>query len=308
MSYKTHVPRVLSLATAILFSHLATADNDNSISKNYHITKPENSGVNESIKLIEASALALSHRRKSLWTVSDDNEDIVFKMKLNGDAKNSESFKIINFPSGYEKDLEGVALSADGTFMYVAQEPDLAILKINVTTESDNATLIETVKLSDMAGYNEKIANIYGSIGNKKGLEGITVHTGTNEIFTLIEQVSHNSTKGPLLVKISSDLRTIIAVKFLNIDAGFVAEDGSTGIDGSGIDFDRTDASKNKFYIVSDEGERVFHYDWDDNTARSVHELGFQSGEGVVYDPDTKTLYIATDSKDNSKLHYYEKN
>ena len=42
---------------------------------------------------------------------------------------------------------------------------------------------------------------------------------------------------------------------------GFVGADRDREIDGSGIDYDRT--AKNRFSIVSKEGRRLFHYDWD---------------------------------------------
>jgi uncharacterized protein YjiK len=300
--------RLLCIAAIFLCSHLAIAKDGKNINKNYHITQPKNQNIDIDTRLSEASGLALSHSNESLWTVSDNKENLIFKMTLQGDAKDYESFEVVNFP--YDRpDLEGIALSADGDFMYLAQERDFAILKINFTAGSDNAVLVDHKKLSDMAGYQHKIDNIYNGIKKSKGLEGITVHTGTNEIFVLIEQVTKNSTKGPLLVKISNNLQTIIDVNFLNEDTGFVSEDGNANIDGSGIDYDRTDTSKNRFYIVSDKGERVFHYDWDSNHATPAQELGFENGEGVVYDPATERLYVVTDGGDDedSRLYSYQK-
>jgi uncharacterized protein YjiK len=280
------------------------AGDGNNISKNYHITKPYGQNIDINVQLTEASGLALSGARKSLWTVSDNKKDLVFKMTLKGKPKDSESFEVVNFPY-HRPDLEGVCLSDDGQYIYLVQERELAIIKILVTPESINAALLPpAVELSTMKNYSTKVQP-YLSEDKNSGLEGITFHSGTKDIFVLIEKVEISGKKGPLLVQVNNDLDTIIETKFLNGDNGFVGVDGDRKIDGSGIDFDRT--SKNRFYIVSDEGQRLFLYDWETNTAIPEIDLNYPHAEGVAYDPAKNKLYIVTDGgkKKNSKLYTY---
>ena len=294
---------LLSFTTIFIYNN-AIADNGESIKKKYHITNPVDQDVDVNVDLSEASALALSHKYKSLWTVSDNKENLVFKMTLDGGAKGPESFEIVNFP--YDRpDLEGVCLSGDGQYMYLVQERELAIIKVLITKESTHAEMVDNVLLSSMENYSLVAPYIGGD--DNAGLEGITFHTGTNDIYVLVEKVQMDNKKGPLLIRINNALTKILEVKFLNGDIGFVGVDGDTTIDGSGIDFDRTDTSKNRFYIVSDEGQRIFYYDWDKNTAKSIKNLNYSHGEGIAYDQDSKLLYVVTDggNSDDSKLYIY---
>ncbi len=275
------------------------------INKNYHITKPQGHNIDIDVQLTEASGLALAHAGKSLWTVSDNKKDLVFKMTLQGKSKDSESFKIVNYPY-IRPDLEGICLSDDGQYMYLVQERELAIIKIMVTEKSINAARNPlSVKLSSMKNYSTKVQPYLGENENS-GLEGITFHTGSKDIYALIEKVEKGGKKGPLLVQIDNTLTTIIESKFLNGDTGFVSVDGDKKIDGSGIDFDRT--SENRFYIVSDEGQRLFLYDWQSNRATPEIDLNYRHAEGVAYDPAGKMFYIVTDGgKKKSKLYTYPK-
>ena len=294
-------------AISFIFSQNVLAANGESIKKDYHITKPVDQGVNVDIQLTETSALALSHKYKSLWTVSDNKEKLVFNMTLDGKAKDLESFKIVNFP--YERpDLEGACLSGDGRYMYLVQERELAIIKVLLTNESNHARMVDNVLLSSMENYVTKVKPYLGDNSNT-GLEGIAFHTGTNDIYALVEQVEVDDKKGPLLIRINNALTQILEVRFLNGDTGFVGADGNKKIDGSGIDFDRTDTSKNRFYIISDEGQRIFYYDWDKNIAKPVKDLQYRHGEGIAYDEDNQVFYVVTDGgkSDDSKLYIYEK-
>lgn len=302
MKFKYNITIILNI---LFYQSIAWSADGTDIDNNYHITKPENQGVDVRVTLTEASALTLSNARKSLWTVSDSQENYVFKMELDGDAKSSESFEIINYPYDFP-DLEGVTLSGDGQYMYLVQERDLAIIKVLVTPESDNAQLVSNVQLSSMANYSTKVEPYIGDDDNK-GLEGIAYHTGTNDIFVMVEKVEQGSLKGPLIIRVNNAMNTIIDSKFLNGTTGFIGADGDTTIDGSGIDFYRGSPDQNRFYIVSDEGESLFAYDWNTNTAKNIKDLGYPHGEGVAFDHLSGNLYIVTDEGNNdpSQIYYY---
>lgn len=301
----------LLLCTALtLFDiHNSNADSGKNISKLYRITQPDGQNINFKTKLTEASALALSHNNKSLWTVSDNNKKLVFKMTLQGDSKETESFAIVNNPYA-RADLEGICLSGNGHYMYLAQERELAIIKVKLFPTMSNAEMTENKPLSLMENYSTKVQPYLGNHRNDNtGLEGITFHTGTDHIYVLIEKVQQDQSKGPLIIKINNEMTSIIESKFLSSESGFVGADGEMNIDGSGIDFDQTDPSKNHFHIVSDKGRRLFYYDWDQNKATPVRDLNYDNAEGVAYDPTTKKIYIVTDGghKADSKLYTYTK-
>ena len=308
MKKLTKYTHLLSCIVALTLLNNSIAANGESVKKNYHITKPEGENVNINVQLAEASGLALSHNRKSLWTVSDDKKDLVFKMTLQAKSKDSESFKIVNYPYKRRPDLEGVCLSKDGQYMYLVQERELAIIKVEVTPASTKARMLANKPLSSMENYSTKVQPYLGENPNS-GLEGITFHTGTGHIYVLVESVKKDSRKGPLLIEIDEELTSIVESKFISSDAGFIGFDGDTTIDGSGIDYDRTDTSKNHFYIVSDEGQRIFHYDWDKNKVTPERNLEYKNSEGITYDPTTKMLYIVTDggNENDSKLYAYVK-
>jgi uncharacterized protein YjiK len=156
-----------------------------------------------------------------------------------------------------------------------------------------------------MENYSAKVLP-YLRENDNSGLEGITFHRGTKDIFVLIEKVEKGGQKGPLVIQINNNLDAIIEAKFLSGDSGFVGINNDTMIDGSGIDFDRT--SENSFYIVSDEGRRLFHYDWKKNRATPKIDLHYAHAEGVAYDADKKKFYIVTDGGNNadSRLYTYE--
>lgn len=294
----------VNIITVSALTNSFAADGTN-ISKKYHITKPAGQNVDISDRLTEASGLALSHAGKSLWTVSDSKKNLVFKMKLNGKPKNSESFTIVNYPFN-RPDIEGVCLSDDSEYMYLVQERELAIIKINVTSGATGAAMVlPPAQLSSMKNYSTKMLP-YLKKNDNTGLEGITFHGGTKDIFVLIEKVEKDGKKGPLVIQVNNDLNTIIEAKFLSGERGFVGINNDTKIDGSGIAFDRT--SENSFYIVSDEGRRLFHYDWKNNTAIPKINLPYAHAEGVAYDADKKKFYIVTDGGKNadSRLYTYE--
>jgi uncharacterized protein YjiK len=299
---------LLSCIVTLSAANNSIASNGQSVKKNYHITKPEGGNVDVKVQLTEASGLALSHNRKSLWTVSDDRKDLVFKMTLQGKSKDTESFKIVNYPYQRRPDLEGVCLSGDGQYVYLVQEREMAIIKVQVTPASTKASMVASKPLSLMENYSTKVQPYLGKNPNA-GLEGITFHTGTSHIYVLLEAVKKDNKSGPLLIEINEELTAIVESKLISGDAGFIGFDGDTRIDGSGIDYDRTDTSKNHFYITSDKGQRVFHYDWDQNKATPERDLEYKNSEGVAYDPTTKMLYIVTDggNKNDSKLYTYLK-
>jgi uncharacterized protein YjiK len=136
-----------------------------------------------------------------------------------------------------------------------------------------------------LGGDNSKVYQEFEGSDVNSGLEGITWNGDLQSFFVVKE-------KDPgLMIRISADLQTITACRRL----------GFSGGDYSGIGYD---TARRKYWIVSDEDEAVYLYDW--NTATSVrYPLGYGGGEGVSFNPDNSRLYIVTDNGSGTDSFLY---
>jgi uncharacterized protein YjiK len=234
--------------------------------------------------LTEPSGLALSRRRKALWTVSDDTSK-VFKLSADGKRLKGKSFKI------GEKGLEGLTLDPSGDFLLAVKEDSNEILEISIAAERITARHA----LSDMAGFGQIAQHFSGGDANK-GLEGMAFNQDTDTFFVLKEG------DPGLLIEVSRDLGSILGARVLDRSLGFADDD----VQGAKIDFSdvQYDTARSVFWIVSDKARRLFLYDWARNRVIQSATLGFGKGgkyreikkaEGVAVDPRSDRLYVVSD-------------
>lgn len=243
--------------------------------------------------LDEPSGLVLSHEKNALWTVSDETEKI-FKLNLNGELQKDESFEIS------DRGLEDIALDPSGEFLFVVKEEENEIIKLNVNTQE----VADRRALSEMAGY-DTIARYFVNSPPNKGLEGITWNADTGSIFVVKESIPG------LLIELSSDLATIQHHVLLNDENGFTDnETVGDKLDFSGICYDR---NRKYFWIVSDKGQRLFLYDWQQNKVIQSHALGYcingeyreiKKAEGVTIDPGSNRLFVVSDNE--ARLYVFD--
>ena len=196
----------------------------------------------------------MSYERDALWTVNDETKKI-FKLNLNGELQKDKSFKIP------DKGLEGIALDPTGDFLFIVKEDKNEIIKLNVNTQEVAARRL----LYYMEGYTA-VSQYFVDSPPNKGLEGITWNTDAGSIFVIKEGVPG------LLVEISPNLATIQSHILLSNENGFI-EDESVGdkLDFSGIGYDQ---NRKHFWIVSDKGQRLFLYHWQQNRVIQSFTLG----------------------------------
>lgn len=244
---------------------------------------------------VEASGLGTAKNQTSLWSISD-GELTVYKMYLDGSSNESFLPTPINSQSTVtDTDFEGVTYAppppgnSDDHFIYVANESAQAILPVNYSTQKYYAQ----AGLASMAGYatvncvggGKVSAELHGT-GTNSGLEGITWNGNLNSFFVIQE-------KSPgLMIRISADLTTITACRVLTF----------SGADYSDISYDPT---RGLFWIVSDEAQRLYLYNWSTGTVTKTWSLPYAHAEGVAFNPGTSRLYIATDNGGGSDSYLY---
>jgi uncharacterized protein YjiK len=245
----------------------------------------------------EASGLGLAKKETKLWSVSDENFTM-YKMNLDGSAVTSFAPSPVNGVSTISSpDFEGVTYapqppgSSNDHYIYLANEKNNSILPVNYDSQKYHAP----ATLSSMHGYSsvtcdgtKTVATEFANAGSS-GLEGITWDPDLNSFFVIKE-------KSPgLILQISQDLKTISACKVLTF----------SGHDYSDISYDPT---RKQFWIVSDEADAVYLYDFGTNASVFSYNLGYSNGEGVAYDPDNHRLYITTDNGKDSDSYLYTYN
>ena len=248
----------------------------------------KNAGLNE------PSGLALSRGRNALWTVSDDTNRI-FQLNLVGELQEDQSFEIPN------RGLEGIALDPTGEFLFMVNEDENEIIKLDTKTQQ----ITDQRPLSEMAGYNS-VADYFENSPPNKGLEGITWNSDTGSIFVMKEGVPG------LLLEVSPNLTTIQNHRLLNDKNGFI-DDNAVGykLDFSGICYD---PKREQFWIVSDKGRRLFLYDWEGNIVVRSVALGYRTKkgkygeivkvEGVALDSGSDRLYMVSDKE--ARLYVFD--
>jgi uncharacterized protein YjiK len=243
-------------------------------------------------RVAEPSGLVVSKEGDALWTVSDDRKS-VFKISLEGDPLNHQSFKI------GEKDLEGIALGPTNDRLVVVKEETNEILEVSLASKS----VVARHALSAMVGFSD-IERHFPN-GDDKGLEGITFDQDRATFFVLKEA------NPAMMIELSKDLGSILEARVLDAAKGFVDDDVDTGkVDVSGLQYDQTRSS---FWIVSDLARRLYLYDWDLDRVIQSAALGYEKdgdfreiekAEGVAIDPRRHRLYVVSDEE--SRLYVFD--
>jgi uncharacterized protein YjiK len=243
-------------------------------------------------RVAEPSGLAVSKEGDALWTVSDDRKS-VFKISLEGDPLNRQSFKI------GEEDLEGIALDPTTDSLVVVKEETNEILEVSLASKA----VVARHALSAMAGFGD--IERHFPDGDDKGLEGITFDQSRGTFFVLKEA------DPALVIEISKDLGSILDAHVLDASKGFVDDDVDIGkIDVSGLEYDQT---RSPFWIVSDQARRLYLYDWDLDRVIQSAALGYEKdgdfreiekAEGVAIDPRRHRLYVVSDEE--SRLYVFD--
>ena len=215
-----------------------------------------------SINVEEPSGLDLAIDNESLWTVSDRYSKI-YQLDLMG-----QILQEIDIPGD---NFEGITVDFNDHSLWVVQESLSELLQV------------------DILGNELQRIYVAGAISGSGGLEGITIHPNTGNIYVLKES--------GLLIEISGDLSTILM--YYNLD---FADDYS------GICFEN--ANSNRVWISSDTSERIYLFDLNSNMKLKAFKLedskgkAYPSAEGITYDLDNKNLYLVTD--DGHRLYKYE--
>jgi hypothetical protein len=252
----------------------------------------------------EASGLGLAKNQTKLWSVSDGNF-MMYKMELNG--VKAEDFTPTpasgSVPTITNTDFEGVTFGppppsvTDDHFIYLANERVNGIVPVNYETRKYNAQVL----LSSMTGYatvncqggTRTVKGEFDASDSNSGLEGITWDSDAGYFYVIKE-------KNPgLMIQISEDLGTITACKRLT----FSVKNGVSG-DYSDISYDPT---RQQFWIVSDESEAVYLYNWSTGASQRF-PLTYAHGEGVSFNPYNNRLSIVTDNGQGSNSYLYTYN
>ena len=233
----------------------------------HHPIRDAASGLNE------PSGLALDRQGTSLYTVSDDTK-IIFNLDLQGRIIPDSSF-LINL-----KDLEGVAVTADGKMILAVQEESNSIIQFDIISRKE----IQQIPLRTLKNY-DQIAVYFNHKNQNKGLEGITINFNNNHIFAVKEG------EPGLLIELDSKCETIINHCKLNEKHGFKhPRIKSEKLDFSGLSYDYT---SDTIWITSDKGECLFHFNFDDKQVLNRLDLPRESdtqskrvakSEGIAFD------------------------
>ena len=253
----------------------------------HHPIRDAASGLNE------PSGLALDRQGTSLYTISDDTK-IIFNLDLQGRIIPDSSF-LINI-----KDLEGVAITADGKMILAVQEESNSIIQFDIISRKE----IQQIPLRTLMNY-DQIAVYFNHKNQNKGLEGITINFNNNHIFVVKEG------EPGLLIELDSKCETIMNHCKLNEKHGFKhPRIKSEKLDFSGLSYDYT---SDTIWITSDKGECLFHFNFDDKKVLNRLDLPRESdtqskrvakSEGIAFDPNNRRLYIV--SERDCELYIYQ--
>lgn len=211
-----------------------------------------------SLDIVDPSGLSLNTRNENLWTVSDiTGNNRIFEINRNG-----EILKTIPFIA---EDLEGITQNPMDHTLWVVEERQREIIQMET-----NGDVIRRISLRDKIPENEL----------NSGLEGITIHTETGNIYTVNTRIPR------LFIRLDSDVN-LIDVTELN----YGAEPDARGFDLSGMFYDEKD---DVIWIVSDEAESVFISDLYGNPLAFFH-LGIEDLEGIAVDRNTNMLFLVSD-------------
>jgi SdiA-regulated len=245
--------------------------------------------ANRSEGFTEPSGLALASDGQGYWSVSDDSTGI---FRLTAEGRLDPGLGVPLVAMG----LEGVVEDTARRRLLVIQEEEAAIIAVELT---DGAASLHP--LSGMSGF-AKIATIFGPLASNNGLEGITVDTSTDQVVVVKESEPR------LMIRISADLSTILGVTELTAASGFACDGTEDAVlDVSDITHD---ATRNAFWLLSDEGACVVLFD-----PRTGQMTGFalpaavdrpnrrlKHPEGIALNRDGTALRVVTDDGKDSRL------
>ena len=207
------------------------------------------------LKFKEPSGLDLDLSKNELWIVSDRNQ-AVYQTDLKGKVHKKHEWKV--------DDPEGIALSIDGSIIYLADE-----------------------EKSKIAGYDakgHKTAKISISIkkDKKNGLEGLDIGSNSGDIFAVKE-----SNPG-LFIHLNSlgDSIDIHEMSFFS--------------DYSGIWINKQETFA---YLISDEERALAKYDFKKKEVKWKSKLDIDKMEGIAIDEKKKLLYIVSDSENQLYIY-----
>ncbi|NOD47806.1 MULTISPECIES: SdiA-regulated domain-containing protein [unclassified Ruegeria] len=241
----------------------------------------------------EPSGLSLSSVHGFLWAVSDEAS----KLHLLGvDGELKSSFKL---PEHLGTDLEGVAGRKDGSVLLL-QETDRSIVAVQPT----DPIKVNSTPISSLRGYG-KVAEMLAENPLNKGPEGITVDQDSGRVFLVIEGQPR------LMLIISPEIDEIVEAVPLTAETGFVSSRADDDeLDISGIAWSGETKS---LWILSDEGRRIFVFDPEVMTVKTIELLyskkdevkEVKNPEGIALDESGGVLYILTDDGKKSRLYAF---
>lgn len=237
-------------------------------------------------RLDEPSGLTISASTGELWAISDDSSAVFRFSPTDPEAITSLPIK--------ESEMEAITLAETAGTFYTINESKGRIASFSMA----GGKRLEREKVQDMEGYSA-IRDTVKAAGNNNGFEGIAWHPERQSLFALLE--------GPpgLLVEISTDLKRILSSTQLTADQGFVDSDKpKAAVDFSGLSYD---ATRKRFWIISDQAARVFLYDLEAGKvtqslplyrlSRKGKRKAIDKAEGVVVSPNGGHLYVVSDSE-----------
>jgi uncharacterized protein YjiK len=243
--------------------------------------------------LREPSGLAFDPKTGAFLTVSDDSRHV---FRIGPDGAIVQRLPKID---GLE-DAEGIDLAPDGTRLLLLSEDLGTILSLD-TAAQDEATLHP---LSELPGFEAFLAAA-GNDPERLSPEGLAINSQTGSVLVANERDPR------VLIEVAPALDSIVGVKLLSEERGFVCDHASDDdLDVSGLAYD---AQRNGFWITSDTGKCVFFWDGSDSPARHF-DLAWPDGdkvrpvdnaEGVALGPDGTTLFVVTDDGKSSRIVEY---
>ena len=287
----------LAILAGLFFSPLALAQ---TFSIRFESSLPVVRGSSDKTTLNELSGLAMGANNQSLWFISDNFKN-VYNMSLGGVVNESAKISI-----GKDQ-MEGVVYVPASTgesqdYIYTVNEDDISIFKISL-----DGSHVSEHKLSDMDNWSS-ISHCFGDDNN--GLEGITYfnHGSADESHFFVVKESSPG----LIIKIDASLDNIVYSKCLNSHGNPSSCSCSNPVfNQSGIDFSGLchDPVNSCFWIVSDDGQSLLMYNYDNNQLLDSKPLALSSGkivnaEGVAVVGNK--VYIVTDKQNSATLYTYQ--
>ena len=234
--------------------------------------------------LNEPSGLSLNADGTALYTVSDDTKAI-YCMDLEGRVLNSESLFVS------VSDLEGLALSSDGQQLFAVQEDSNTVIRVDLASRRE----LQHRPLAEMANY-ASVAMHFPAGPDNKGLEGITVNSINQHVFVVKEG------RPGLLIELDAECSTILSSRLLTTANGFSHPKlGPRRLDFSGLSYD---SQRDTLWIASDQGQCLFHYDWNRDQVLQRLDLRLNDGgkpkrvrkaEGIAVDSKRGRVYVVSD-------------